>query len=53
MKEDARKHHAFAQSWLDYGINRKTTKRPVMCISYGLADTRTDNTYSIGSDKSC
>ena len=36
MKEDARKHHAFAQSWLDYGINRKTTKRPVMCISYGL-----------------
>jgi DNA-directed RNA polymerase len=36
MKQDARDNHPFAASWLDYGISRATTKRPVMCISYGL-----------------
>ena len=36
MKQDASDNHAFAQSWLDYGINRVTCKRPVMCQPYGL-----------------
>lgn len=35
MREDT-PSHPFAQDWLDYGISRKTTKRPVMCYSYGL-----------------
>lgn len=36
LSEDAQKAHPFAQSWLDYGISRKTTKKSVMCYSYGL-----------------
>ena len=36
MREDAEKNHPFAQAWIDYGISRTTTKRPVMCYSYGL-----------------
>lgn len=36
LKKDILEHHPFAASWLDYGISRVTTKRPVMCISYGL-----------------
>lgn len=26
----------FATQWLDYGINRKTVKKPVMCLPYSL-----------------
>ena len=24
-----------ARQWLDFGVNRKTTKRPVMVVPYG------------------
>lgn len=27
-----------SKTWLDFGLDRKTTKRPVMCYSYGLTE---------------
>ena len=36
LREDAASNHPFAQTWLDYGISRKTTKKSVMCYSYSL-----------------
>ena len=36
MRQDAKDNHPFAQAWLDYGIDRKTLKRPCMTWSYGL-----------------
>lgn len=37
LQEDYRESGGtLAKTWLDFGINRKTTKRPVMCYSYGL-----------------
>jgi len=37
MRSDAAEHHPFASSWLEYGINRSTCKKPVMCFPYGLS----------------
>ena len=28
-------HHTYAVQWGDFGVNRKTTKRPVMTLAYG------------------
>lgn len=36
LKIDLQQGVAFSQQWLDFGLDRKTTKRPVMCYSYGL-----------------
>ncbi len=37
LEEDYRESGGtMAKAWLDFGIDRKTTKRPVMCYSYGL-----------------
>lgn len=36
LSEDVKQGHPFAQSWLDYGLNRSMTKKSVMCYSYGL-----------------
>ena len=35
LKEEAAKGEEMAQQWLDFGISRKTTKRPVMVVPYG------------------
>ena len=36
LSKDSAANHPFAQDWIDYGISRKTTKKSVMCYSYGL-----------------
>ena len=36
LQEAAAEGDAISQAWLDFGISRKTTKRSVMCYSYGL-----------------
>jgi DNA-directed RNA polymerase, mitochondrial len=38
LREQAAEGDAIAKTWLDFGINRKTTKRSVMCYSYGLTE---------------
>jgi len=38
MKADAKTGHPFAQSWLDYGIDRNCLKRPTMTKPYGLTE---------------
>lgn len=38
MKDDAKTGHPFAQSWLDYGIDRNCLKRPTMTKPYGLTE---------------
>ena len=38
LREQADKGDAVSNAWLEFGINRKTTKRPVMCYSYGLTE---------------
>jgi DNA-directed RNA polymerase len=35
VKIDAENGEQFAQEWLDFGISRKITKRPVMVVPYG------------------
>lgn len=35
LKQDAARLSPFATRWLDFGINRKITKRPVMVLPYG------------------
>ena len=35
VKEDATLGVNYAQAWLDFGIDRKITKRPVMVVPYG------------------
>lgn len=37
MREDAANNHPYAATWLEYGINRSTTKKCVMCFPYGLS----------------
>lgn len=36
LEQDATQSHKFASKWLEFGMNRKMSKRPVMCYSYGL-----------------
>ena len=36
LQIDAQQGVEFSKQWLDFGLDRKTTKRPVMCYSYGL-----------------
>ena len=36
LKKQAEDGDAIANAWLGFGIDRKTTKRSVMCYSYGL-----------------
>ena len=36
LQRDADEGDAIAKTWVDFGIDRKTTKRSVMCYSYGL-----------------
>lgn len=38
LKDQASEGDAIAAKWLEFGIDRKTTKRPVMCYSYGLTE---------------
>ena len=38
LKEQADEGCPIATAWLSFGLNRKTTKRPVMCYSYGLTE---------------
>ena len=38
MRTDAKTGHPFAQSWLDYGIDRACLKRPTMTKAYGLTE---------------
>ena len=38
LKEKAKDGDAIAEAWINFGIDRKTTKRPVMCYSYGLTE---------------
>lgn len=38
LKAQAANGDAIANAWLGFGLNRKTTKRPVMCYSYGLTE---------------
>lgn len=33
--ESRKSHDTMAQQWLDFGVSRKTTKRPVMVVPYG------------------
>ena len=33
--ESRKSHDKMAQQWLDFGVTRKTTKRPVMVVPYG------------------
>jgi len=35
LEEMAKKGDVLAQEWLDFGVTRKTTKRPVMVLPYG------------------
>jgi DNA-directed RNA polymerase len=35
LKVDASNNVSYAQTWLDYGVKRSTTKRPIMTICYG------------------
>jgi len=38
LRKQADEGDAIANAWLGFGIDRKTTKRPVMCYSYGLTE---------------
>jgi len=38
LKDQALKGDKAAKAWVEFGINRKTTKRSVMCYSYGLTE---------------
>lgn len=36
LKQDAKDGRDYARLWIEFGIDRKMSKRPVMCYSYGL-----------------
>ena len=36
IEQDARDGKEFASKWLEFGLTRKLSKRPVMCYPYGL-----------------
>ena len=38
LDTDKRKYndHPYAEHWMKYGVNRKTVKKPVMCVPYSL-----------------
>ena len=36
LKQHAKDGRDYARLWIDFGIDRKMSKRPVMCYSYGL-----------------
>ena len=36
LERDAEQSHKYASKWIEFGMNRKMSKRPVMCYSYGL-----------------
>ena len=38
LKSQAADGCALSNAWVNFGIDRKTTKRPVMCYSYGLTE---------------
>ena len=38
LKAQAAEGDAISNAWVNFGIDRKTTKRPVMCYSYGLTE---------------
>ena len=38
LKSQADEGNALADAWVKFGIDRKATKRPVMCYSYGLTE---------------